>query len=99
MEVAVALDNTWTTEGTIDFAAGSKVSVTGTPVTGNIYTLMTANAAITGTTPTLVGATGWGLRVTGNSLYLEEAGIITIGSGVIETYSTANQITGSSPMT
>ena len=99
VEVAVALDNTWTTGGTIDFAAGSKVSVTGTPVTGNTYTLMTANAAITGTTPTLVGATGWGLRVTGNSLYLEEAGIITIGSGVIETYSTANQITGSSPMT
>ena len=99
VEVAVALDNTWTTGGTIDFAAGSKVSVTGTPVTGNIYTLMTANAAITGTTPTLVGATGWRLSVTGNSLYLEEAGIITIGSGVIETYSTANQITGSSPMT
>ena len=97
--VEVALGSTWTTGGTIDFAAGSKVSVTGTPITGNIYTLMTANAAITGTTPTLVGATGWGLRVTGNSLYLEEVGIITIGSGATETYSTDNLITGSNPMT
>jgi autotransporter-associated beta strand protein len=73
--------------------------VTGTPTAGNIYTLMTANAAITGTTPTLVGATGWALRVTGPSLYLEEVGIITIGSGASETYSTVNQITGSNPMT
>jgi fibronectin-binding autotransporter adhesin len=91
--------NTWNTDGTIYFAVGSKVSVTGTPTAGNIYTLMTANAAITGTTPTLVGATGWALRVTGNSLYLEEVGTITIGGVAIETYSTVNQITGSSPMT
>jgi autotransporter-associated beta strand protein len=97
--VEVAVGSTWTTGGTIDFAVGSKVSVTGTPTAGNIYTLMTANAAITGTTPTLVGATGWALRVTGPSLYLEEVGIITIGSGASETYSTVNQITGSSPMT
>jgi autotransporter-associated beta strand protein len=71
----VALGTTWTTGGTIDFAEGSKVSVTGTPITGNTYTLMTANAAITGTTPILVGATGWSLRVTGSSLYLEEASV------------------------
>jgi len=73
--VEVAVGTTWTTGGTIDFAEGSKVSVTGTPITGNTYTLMTANAAITGTTPILVGATGWSLRVTGSSLYLEEASV------------------------
>ena len=73
--VEVAVGSTWTTVGTIDFAAGSKVSVTGTPITDTIYTLMTANAAITGTTPILVGATGWALRVTGSSLYLEKASV------------------------
>jgi autotransporter-associated beta strand protein len=73
--VEVAVVTTWITGGTIDFATDSKVSVTGTPITGNTYTLMTASAAITGTTPILVGATGWSLRVTGSSLYLEEASV------------------------
>ena len=67
----VAVGTTWTTGGTIDFAVGSKVSVTGTPITGNTYTLMTASADITGS-PTLVGATGWALRVDGANLLLEE---------------------------
>ena len=99
--VEVALDRPWTTGGTINFATGSKVSVTGTPVSGQTYTLMTATADITGT-PTLAPAAstaGWGLRVTGNSLYLEEVGIITIDSGPSVTYSTDNIITGSNPMT
>jgi autotransporter-associated beta strand protein len=73
--VEVAVGSTWATGGTIDFATNSKVSVTGTPITGNTYTLMTASADITGTTPILVGATGWSLRVTGRSLYLEEASV------------------------
>jgi autotransporter-associated beta strand protein len=73
--VEVAVGSTWATGGTIDFATNSKVSVTGTPITGNTYTLMTASADITGTTPILVGATGWSLRVTGSSLYLEEASV------------------------
>jgi autotransporter-associated beta strand protein len=69
--------NTWNTDGTISFAVGSKVSVTGTPVTGNTYTLMTASAPITFATgsPTLVGATGWALRVDGASLLLEETSV------------------------
>jgi len=71
--VEVAVGTTWTTGGTIDFATGSKVSVTGTPITGNTYTLMTASAVITGTTPTLVGAAGWALRVDGANLLLEVA--------------------------
>ncbi|MFA9197703.1 MAG: beta strand repeat-containing protein, partial [Aliarcobacter sp.] len=69
----VVVGSTWTTGGTIDFAVGSKVSVTGTLTAGNIYTLMRANAAITGSTPTLVGATGWALRVDGANLLLEVA--------------------------
>jgi autotransporter-associated beta strand protein len=75
--VEVAVGTTWTTGGTIDFAAGSKVSVTGPLTTGNTYTLMTASAPITFAigSPTLVGATGWSLRVTGSSLYLEEASV------------------------
>ena len=75
--VEVAVESTWTTDGTIDFAEGSKVSVTGTPITGNTYTLMTASAPITFATgsPILVGATGWSLRVTGSSLYLEETSV------------------------
>ena len=69
--------NTWNTDGTISFAVGSKVSVTGIPVTGNTYTLMTASAPITFATgsPTLVGATGWSLRVDGASLLLEETSV------------------------
>jgi autotransporter-associated beta strand protein len=100
--VEVPLGSTWTTFGTISFTGtATKVSVTGTPVSGQTYTLMTATADITGT-PTLAPAAstaGWGLRVTGNSLYLEEVGIITIDSGPSVTYSTDNIITGSNPMT
>jgi autotransporter-associated beta strand protein len=75
--VEVAVGTNWITDGTIDFAAGSKVSVTGTPTAGNTYTLMTASAPITFATgsPTLVGATGWSLRVNGSSLYLEETSV------------------------
>jgi len=72
--VEVAVGSTWTTGGTIDFATGSKVSVTGTLTAGNTYTLMTASAPITFATgsPTLVGATGWALRVDGANLLLLE---------------------------
>jgi len=101
--VEVPVGSTWTTVGTIEFLTGSKVSVTGTPVSGTIYTLMTATAPITAVTPpTLVSTAstaGWGLRVTGNSLYLEEVGIITIGGVASDTYSAVNFITGSNPMT
>jgi autotransporter-associated beta strand protein len=93
----VALGTTWTTGGTIDFAVGSKVSVTGTPIVGKTYTLMTASAAITGTTPTLVGATGWALRVDGANLLLEEIDIYNIGVGVTTTFS--DIISGSAPLT
>ena len=94
----VAVGTTWTTGGTIDFATGSKVSVTGTPATGNTYTLMTASADITGS-PILVGATGWALRVDGANLLLEEVVVIdiyNIGVGVTTTFS--DIITGTAPL-
>jgi autotransporter-associated beta strand protein len=91
----VAVGTTWTTGGTIDFAVGSKVSVTGTPITGNTYTLMTASADITGS-PILVGATGWALRVNGANLLLEEIDIYNIGVGVTTTFS--DIITGTAPL-
>ena len=91
----VAVGSTWTTGGTIDFATGSKVSVTGTPITGNTYTLMTASADITGS-PILVGATGWALRVNGANLLLEEIDIYNIGVGVTTTFS--DIITGTAPL-
>lgn len=91
----VAVGTTWTTGGTIDFATGSKVSVTGTPITGNTYTLMTASADITGS-PILVGATGWALRVDGPNLLLEEIDIYNIGVGVTTTFS--DIITGTAPL-
>ena len=70
--VEVALGTTWTTGGMIDFAAGSKVSLTGTPIAGNTYTLMTASSAITGSIPTLEGATDWQLAVEGTELKLKQ---------------------------
>ncbi len=70
--VEVAVGTTWITGGTIDFAAGSKVSVTGTPTAGNTYTLMTASSAITGSIPTLEGVTDWQLDVEGTELKLKQ---------------------------
>jgi autotransporter-associated beta strand protein len=70
--VEVAVGTTWTTGGTIDFAAGSKVLVTGTPTAGNTYTLMTASSAITGSIPTLEGVTDWQLDVEGTELKLKQ---------------------------
>jgi autotransporter-associated beta strand protein len=70
--VEVAVGTTWITGGTIDFAAGSKVSVTGTPTAGNTYTLMTASSVITGSIPTLVGVTDWQLDVEGTELKLKQ---------------------------
>ena len=93
--VEVALGSPWTTGGTIDFATGSKVSVTGTPITGNTYTMMTASGNITGS-PILVGATGWALRVDGANLLLEEIDIYNIGVGVTTTFS--DIITGTAPL-
>jgi len=96
--VEVAVGSTWTTDGTIDFAVGSKVSVTGTPITGNTYTLMTATAPITFIpgSPTLVGATGWALRVDGANLLLEEIDIYNIPEGDSTTFSAV--ISGSAPL-
>jgi autotransporter-associated beta strand protein len=96
--VEVALGNTWTTGGTIDFATGSKVSVTGTPITGNTYTLMTASSdiSITGSLPTLVGAAGWALKVDGASLLLEEVDIYNIMTGLTTYFS--DPITGTVPI-
>ena len=100
VEVAVGATptaNTWNTGGTIHFATNSKVSVTGTPVYGTPYTLMTATEDITGTTrPTLVGAAGWALRVDGANLLLEEIDLYNIGVGVTATFS--NTITGTAPL-
>jgi len=72
--VQVALRAIWSTGGTIDFATGSKVLVTGTPVVGQgPYTLMTASGTITGTVPTLSPAIpGWNLDFSGPNLILEE---------------------------
>jgi autotransporter-associated beta strand protein len=99
--VETAVGSTWTTGGTISFTGTStKVSVTGTPVSGQTYTLLTATGDITGT-PTLVSSSntvGWALRVTGPSIYLEEVGVITIASGS-QIYSVANTVTGSIPLT
>ena len=77
VEVALGNSNTWITGGTIDFAPGSKVLVTGTvpaPATGSgPYTLMTASDTITGTIPTLSPAIpGWNLDFSGANLILEE---------------------------
>jgi autotransporter-associated beta strand protein len=94
--VEVAVGTTWTTGGTIVFGTGSKVSVTGTPVSGDgPYTLMTASAAITGS-PILAGAAGWALRVDGANLLLEEIDIYNIGVGVTTTFS--DIITGTAPL-
>ena len=93
--VEVALGSTWNTGGTIDFATGSKVSVIGTPITGNTYTLMTASADITGS-PILVGATGWALRVDGANLLLEEIDIYNIPQGGSTTFSEI--ISGTAPL-
>jgi len=95
--VEVAVGSTWTTGGTIGFASGSKVSVTGTPITGNTYTLMTASADITGS-PILVGATaaGWVLQVDQANLLLVESDIYNIGVGVTTTFS--DIITGTAPL-
>jgi autotransporter-associated beta strand protein len=93
--VEVAVGTTWTTGGTISFATGSKVSVTGTPVYGQTYTLLTATADIAGT-PTLVGAAGWALRVVGANLLLEESDTYNIGVGVTTTFS--DTITGTAPL-
>jgi len=51
---------------------------------------MTANAPITGTTPILVGATGWALRVTGSSIYLEK----TSATDGFDDYLSSNGLVG-----
>ena len=68
----VAVGTTWTTGGTIDFAAGSKVLVTGTPTVGQTYTLLKASSDITGSIPTLEGVTDWQLAVEGTELKLKQ---------------------------
>jgi hypothetical protein len=70
--VEVAVGTTWITGGTIDFAAGSKVLVTGTPTVGQTYTLLKASSDITGSIPTLEGVTDWQLAVEGTELKLKQ---------------------------
>jgi autotransporter-associated beta strand protein len=70
--VEVAVGTTWTTGGTIDFSAGSKVLVTGTPTVGQTYTLLKASSDITGSIPTLEGVTDWQLAVEGTELKLKQ---------------------------
>jgi len=69
--VEVAVGTTWTTGGTIDFAAGSKVLVTGTPTEAS-YTLVTASGGITGTPVLETTIPGYLLAVEGNSLVLRQ---------------------------
>jgi autotransporter-associated beta strand protein len=71
--VEVAVGTTWNTGGTIDFAAGSKVLVTGTPAVGQTYTLLKASSDITGSIPTLEGVADWQLAVEGTDLKLKQA--------------------------
>jgi autotransporter-associated beta strand protein len=68
----VAVGTTWITGGTIDFSAGSKVLVTGTPTVGQTYTLLKASSDITGSIPTLEGVTDWQLAVEGAELKLKQ---------------------------
>jgi autotransporter-associated beta strand protein len=70
--VEVAVGTTWITGGTIDFSAGSKVLVTGTPTVGQTYTLLKASSDITGSIPTLEGVTDWQLAVEGTELKLKQ---------------------------
>jgi autotransporter-associated beta strand protein len=69
--VEVAVGTTWTTGGTIDFAAGSKVLVTGTPTEAS-YTLVTASGGITGTPALETPIEGYSLDIEGNSLVLKQ---------------------------
>jgi hypothetical protein len=69
--VEVAVGTTWTTGGTMDFAAGSKVLVTGTPTEAS-YTLVTASDGITGTPALETAISGYVLAVEGNSLVLRQ---------------------------
>jgi autotransporter-associated beta strand protein len=69
--VEVAVGTTWTTGGTIDFAAGSKVLVTGTPTEAS-YTLVSASGGITGTPVLETAIPGYVLAVEGNSLVLRQ---------------------------
>jgi hypothetical protein len=72
--VEVAVGTTWTTGGTIDFAAGSKVLVTGTPTEAS-YTLVTASGGITGTPALETPIDGYSLVIEGNSLKLKQTSI------------------------
>jgi autotransporter-associated beta strand protein len=69
--VEVAVGTTWTTGGTIDFAAGSKVLVTGTPTEAS-YTLVTASGGITGTPALQTPIDGYSLVIEGDSLVLKQ---------------------------
>ena len=91
--VEVAVGSTWITGGSIDFAAGSKVSVTGTPTAGQNYTLMTAASAITGTPTLSAPIAGFDLVISGNSLLLKPA---SVSSGFDAWLSNYPSLTGDS---
>ena len=61
-----------TTTGSVSFAPGSSVSVSGTP-SGQAVTLLTASGGISGT-PSLVPVPGYALVVNPNSLVLQASG-------------------------
>ncbi len=63
---------TATTTGSVSFAPGSSVSVSGTP-SGQAVTLITADGGISGT-PSLVPVPGYALVVNPNSLVLQASG-------------------------
>ena len=68
----LAYNATATTSGSLTLNAGSTISVTGTPSSGNTYTLLTA-ASITGTPTLSAPISGFSLVKSGNSLLLQPA--------------------------
>jgi autotransporter-associated beta strand protein len=70
--VEVALGSTWITGGSVDFATNSKVSIVGTPASGQNYTLMTASNPITGVPTLATSISGYQLSVSGNNLLLQQ---------------------------
>lgn len=90
--VEVALGSTWITGGSIDFATNSKVSIMGTPASGQNYTLMTASNPITGVPTLATSIPGYQLSVSGNNLLLQQN--VPAPSGLSYTPSSQNGTVG-----
>ncbi|MBJ7257336.1 MAG: hypothetical protein JHC69_11075, partial [Akkermansiaceae bacterium] len=76
------------TTGSLTLAAGSTVTIVGTPTLAS-YTLFTADGGITGTPVLAVAVAGYDLVKDGNSLKLN-----AVSSGSYTTWAAANGITG-----